>query len=212
MKLALVLSFLLLSLSVAAQTERGPNSVAESIYAQGFMLMQNGQYNDAKKHFILAIKMDSTDLNFYLSIAKIGYRTSNWTLADSIYTAAKKAFPDNSDIYMYAGDAYQNQLKLKLAVDNYSKAIEINNNSNNPQLYLYHLGRGNSYLQMKQYHKAILDYDKTLQLVPAFVDALTNRGVAKYYNKDKVGACNDWKKALENGNNAVDSYIKQYCN
>jgi len=38
-----------------------------------------------------------------------------------------------------------------------------------------------------------------------------NRGVSRLSMKDTTGACEDWKKALDLGNNAASGIIKQYC-
>ncbi len=106
-----------------------------------------------------------------------------------------------------AGDYYE-------AISDLSEAIDRNPNSN----FLIYAYRANAKHKIGNYYGAIEDYSKAIRLKPKEPKAITvwaksycNRGVSKYYLKDKEGACKDWHKAVELGVNDAYKYIKKYC-
>lgn len=61
--------------------------------------------------------------------------------------------------------------------------------------------RGNAYLGLKQYERAIQDYDKAIQLNPNYVNAIYWRGKCDEALGDEVKAQADFAKAKELGYN-----------
>jgi len=55
------------------------------------------------------------------------------------------------------------------------------------------------------------DYNKSIELDPEFSLAYKNRAELKYKLKDLLGACSDWEKAKELGENNTLSEINKYC-
>ncbi len=63
-----------------------------------------------------------------------------------------------------------------------------------PSLSLAFNARGYAYLRLKQYAKAISDFDRAIQLNPEYVNAYSNRAAAKKAAGDKPGADADLTK------------------
>jgi len=101
------------------------------------------------------------------------------------------------------------------AIDYFTKAIA---DKPDTQDFLIYSFRGNARSKMQRYNDAIDDFDKALDIKPDdimeysnWVKNYFNRGVAKYYLNDLVGACKDWNKALELGFGQAHDYIMDYC-
>jgi tetratricopeptide (TPR) repeat protein len=60
-----------------------------------------------------------------------------------------------------------------------------------------YVNRGSAYKNLKQYDKAINDYNKAIELNPADADAYYDRGIIYYYLKQYNKAINDYSKAIE---------------
>lgn len=80
--------------------------------------------------------------------------------------------------------------------------------------------RANARMKLGDNSAAILDFDKAVSLKPAeqnyytaWLTVIYNRGVAKFNNKDKDGACCDWNTALQFGlkDMSNDQAIKDNC-
>lgn len=84
----------------------------------------------------------------------------------------------------------------------YQAAIRLNNRAINSgelsrrNLGIVYLNRGNVYDDLKQYHKAIADYNQTLRLVPTYAKGYTNR--CNTYRKMKL-----YRRALADCTRAI---------
>lgn len=176
----------------------------------GFALLENENYKEAILYFQEAIALDPSQIIYYYNLANACLKSKNYGCALEAYDGAKLHFPDEADLYMYTGDVYQKQNKLKEAISEYDKAINLAKEGN-PFKYLFYFNRGNSYLKLKNYEAAVLNYTSTLNELPNYYGAYANRGMASYNLKQKAKACNDWQKAAENGYTAAKQYISMYC-
>jgi tetratricopeptide (TPR) repeat protein len=68
--------------------------------------------------------------------------------------------------------------------------------------------RGNSYYNLGFVDSALADYNACIQASPMFADAYANRGSLKFDSGDRTGACQDWLKALEYGNESMGSRLE----
>ncbi|MGM0581671.1 MAG: tetratricopeptide repeat protein [Bacteroidota bacterium] len=184
---------------------------ANEINNKGYTLLENGHYSKAILQFQEAIELDNTQIIYFYNLADACLKLEDNNCALEAYTNAKQYYPDEADLYMYTGDIYQNQNKLKEAVLEYDKAIKLVKEDNQLK-YLFYFNRGNSYLKLKDYNKAVQDYTSTLNEFPEYYGAYANRGMAYYYLKRTAEACSDWAKASDNGFDAAKQYISNYCN
>ena len=66
--------------------------------------------------------------------------------------------------------------------------------------------RGAVHLRMRQYELAIADFDRCLEINPAYAEAYQNRGLARLELRDFAGAAADFTRAIELGPQLVRSY------
>ena len=73
----------------------------------------------------------------------------------------------------------------------------------NPKNSSYYYNRGNTYSNLKDYEKAVNDYNRAIELNPNNASYYNNRGIGYYSLKDYEKAINDYSRAIElNPNNA----------
>jgi len=86
--------------------------------------------------------------------------------------------------------------------------------------FLTYAYRANARLKVGDNAAAMMDFDKAISLKPAeqnyysaWLTVIYNRGVARFNNKDKNGACADWNTALQFGLKDIgnDQAIKEHC-
>ncbi len=115
------------------------------------------------------------------------YAMSDFALMDS-------AVANNPHLpYAYAerGHAYLSQKKYKQAIDDYTKAIKINDKDPD-----YFLNRGLAYDKLHQYQEAYNDYTKALTLKEDYALAWLNRGNVLLKLKKEALAIEDYSAAI----------------
>jgi len=100
--------------------------------------------------------------------------------------------PDNS-LFYDRGNLKSNMNDLPGAIEDYTKAIALNNN------WLYYFSRANTYGQLKQYPEALKDYDQTINLIPAFPSAYYYKGLTLLNLKRINEACATWHAGADVG-------------
>jgi len=121
-------------------------------------------------------------------------------------TYAQKALSANYSIvssYITSGNDLYAQHNFKGAIDEYTKAIELNENSS----IAYH-NRGLAWQASKDYPKAIDDYNKAISLDDKYTDAYNNRGIVWYNMGDYSKSMEDYNKAIQ----LNDKYALVYNN
>ena len=86
--------------------------------------------------------------------------------------------------------------------------------------FLTYAYRANARQKIGDLAASMMDFDKAISLKPAeqnyysaWLTVIYNRGVSKFNNKDKDGACADWNTALQFGMKDIanDQAIKEHC-
>lgn len=121
---------------------------------------------------------------------------------------------ENVQTLVNKGDAFVNQKKFKEGITLYSKAIK-----QNPKVQLTYYNRGIAYSEIKDYTKALADFDKVLQLksnVVRMIDSDFNpsaegqgqvefgetfyqRAIVKSYMDSLQSSFEDFQEAIANG-------------
>ena len=113
--------------------------------------------------------------------------------------------PKNAAKYARGYDArgtnYYSNSYYDSAIDQYSKAIELD-----PNYARAYNNRGLVYSHKGDYDTAIKDFDQAIVLDPKFADAHDNRGKAFYDKGDYDAAIRDHEKAIELGFDKVTSF------
>jgi tetratricopeptide (TPR) repeat protein len=120
-------------------------------------------------------------------------RIRDWKNTTTLIDRAIAATGDNfGKAYYWRGMAYGKASDAQKAIQDFSKAIQIN-----PQLYEAYKFRGNIFGMMKNYESSIRDLSVFLEKYPTEVPELYNRGLS-YVNLDKnQEAIADFNKAIE---------------
>lgn len=108
--------------------------------------------------------------------------------------AAIKSEPNNADLYNIRGNNYLISKNYDKAVQDFTKATQINPYYKEP-----YNGLGVAYRNINRFDKAIENYSKAISLDPSYFEAYNNRGVAFMFLKDYDSMCSDFKKACSLG-------------
>ena len=65
--------------------------------------------------------------------------------------------------------------------------------------------------ELGDYQGAIADYNKALEIDPQGAFTYANRGLAKKFGNDLLGACDDWRKAGDLGDERSAEWVKEQC-
>jgi tetratricopeptide (TPR) repeat protein len=98
----------------------------------------------------------------------------------------------------YKGSERLQQGDFKGAVDALTKAI-----AKDPTNFGAFLNRGVAYDNLKQYDKALADFDSAIAIVPRFGRAFLNRGIVHDHMEQYEQAVADYDDALKNADNLV---------
>jgi len=111
------------------------------------------------------------------------------------------AYAQTAEDYFNSGLTKSNKQDYKGAIQDYSKAIELD-----PKLVKAYVNRGLAKANIKDYREAIQDYSKAIELDPKLAKTYESRGLAKANIKDYRGAIQDFTKAIELNPNLDKAY------
>ena len=112
---------------------------------------------------------------------------------ENVFTATQ--YFDRGNKFGYAG-------KYSEAVDEYSKAIELN-----PIYFDAYTNRGFTYLKLSRYDEAIQDCNRAIELAPDSCFAYNNRGSAYFELKKYSEAIHDFNSAIVINPNFANAYF-----
>jgi tetratricopeptide (TPR) repeat protein len=154
--------------------------------------------------------LDTSKADYYFDKGVECY--NNGDLSGSIFNWSLTIAIDSKDPNAYYSRAIvKNELYTwKAALKDYDKAIEIA-----PKFASALINRGGLKDENGDYQGAIADYKKVIQLDTTETENLQqayfNLGNTKLNLKDKSGACENWKKALELGAEYAKERINEFC-
>ena len=137
---------------------------------------------------------DNSFLGFNKKIEKFG-QVLEKILED--FNSALRLNSNDAESYKYRGRLCVELKKYTDALKDFNAAWQLNPNKTikTYQFYTY-FRRGNSYLRLKEYQKAISDYSNALQIQTDNFQCLCNRGEAYLFSGIYEAAIADLKKAL----------------
>jgi tetratricopeptide (TPR) repeat protein len=127
------------------------------------------------------------------------------------YEKAIEDFSKAIDLNPKYADAYNNRGNAYREIKQHEKAIEDYNKAieHNPNLAVAYNNRGLAYRKIKQYERAIEDHDKAIELNPKYAVAYNNRGNAYREIKQHEKAIEDYSKAIELNPKYADAYANR---
>jgi tetratricopeptide (TPR) repeat protein len=123
-----------------------------------------------------------------ISWTQVGYWQNNITLYDHTLKVTDYNWP----IYNNRGLAYSALGNYGQAIDDYSRAIEIN-----PDDAKACNNRGVAYNGLSNYRQAIEDYSRAIEINPSYADAYNNRGTSYADLGNHRQAIEDYGRAIE---------------
>ena len=96
---------------------------------------------------------------------------------------------------------------FKGALKDLNTLITMDSNFNDSAIFL----RGWMHINLKNYSDAMDDYSRSIEKSVFLKTSYGNRGFLKEIMNDKEGACSDWKKGGELGNEKAFSAFENHC-
>ncbi|MFT4680726.1 MAG: tetratricopeptide (TPR) repeat protein [Flavobacteriales bacterium] len=184
------------------------------------------RYNEGLADLKFAIKLDSTDIRLYTSMAVANMRLDK---SDQVITTCDKGLniaPKNTLLLTLRGEAKANMSLFRIALDDFQKAYELDTTDQRPKintamayngLELYDesletlneilrkypenayaiFQRGRTYMKMKKSELAQFDLDRVIELRPDNSIAYFNRGIILSDKKDWNAALTDYTKVIQ---------------
>ncbi|GAB3786697.1 hypothetical protein GCM10028818_50360 [Spirosoma horti] len=181
----------LVGLSINSSCKNDATDEAAQFFLKGNVQLQKREYKDAIRFYSEAIskKSDFADAYNNRGLAKFRDDDREGALAD--YTRAIQIDPD-------FGTAYFNRAEVLLETGDAAGSVtdlqHIEKQYRDSTFYQTRLA--DAYVRLNNPAQAQVAYDRALQLNPANVEALTNRGALSYSQKDYASASQDIKRAL----------------
>jgi tetratricopeptide (TPR) repeat protein len=169
-------------------------------------LMDGEQYKEALPFLDDLVTRDSISTIYRHNRAVTLFNLKKYSEALADYEILSAAIPAESEYVFQIGNAYEQLDSAELAVQFYSKAIQLENDK-----FLYYFKRGTVYLNEGKFKEAENDFNESLLLNPRHDNSLHNRGIALYKLGQTRKACQDWCQADELGNRYSASHIKTNC-
>lgn len=151
-------------------------------FSKGEANYKAGKYEAAVKDLREAVRLspDWEDPHYVLALALTELGNLKEAIAE-FKQVVKLAIKDQPKIISFynMGNAYADLGEYQDAVDSYKQAIQLNENSSNPQpLSKPHNNLGLAYAALGQLTEAISEFNQAVQLKPDYAEAHYNLGVA----------------------------------
>ena len=178
----------------------------EYFWQRGKLFLENRKFAKASEDFSRVLKLDPSRLEVYQERAKAlaGAEKFNSSLEDiSLYMLL---FPKDPYAHYTHGYILSTMHKYMDAIKALDLSITMDHSI--PEFFYQ---RGLCHLDLRNYKAAIYDFAQVLDLNPGDADAWYQKGIARMYDGDPEGACNDLKKASILGNKEAYKQSLQLC-
>jgi tetratricopeptide (TPR) repeat protein len=212
-KTGLVL-FVLLSAAGSVAAQEGKliaDDQTVDLYNEALRLTESGDNEEAVTKLLGALERTPDAREIYLALVTPCFNSGQVALLQEQLKQAKTFFPDDDEFYYYSGLIYQQDNNQSMAIREFTLAIARGTKTKARLLPTYHASRGNCYLKLEQFDKAIADYTSCLALDTRAGASHANRGIAYFKTGRPALACADWKKAKGLGVSSVNQYLAKYC-
>ncbi|HLG35690.1 MAG TPA: hypothetical protein VI757_12480 [Bacteroidia bacterium] len=155
-------------------------------------------------------RMSKNLVKEYYTKALADLKNKNYDSAILLSTSAIALEPTNPAYFYLRGITRKEFQHYNNAIEDFTKAIEIN--PKDTVIYLYYFERAICKHHLSEFKSSIVDYDHAIKMFPQWALAYYNRGLAKSEIHDFKNACHDWLKAKELGYNGSDKMLNKYHN
>jgi tetratricopeptide (TPR) repeat protein len=160
-----------------------------------------GAYDDALRHFSLAMDMDPNYSEYYNDRGNVYLKMGLFAEACADYRKAIELSPPYHEVYTNLGQAFRRMSRWEDAVRAYSVALDLD-----PKQALALAGRGQCHDALGRLAEAEADYSVSLAIDPTQWDVLASRAVVRYLTGDLAASLVDLDRALELSPGNADLY------
>ncbi len=139
------------------------------------------QYQEALRDTKLAVKIDSTIADYYLTMVDVYFVMNNTRLTKETLLSMERKFPENAKASLKLAELYFLVKQYQDAITYINKALRIDEN----QAEAYHL-KGNVYLETRDTNKAISSFQTAIEQDNKYVDAYYDLGMLNAARKNPV--------------------------
>lgn len=151
-----------------------------------------GAFDDALRHFSMAMELDPNYSEYYNDRGSIYLRLGRLAEAESDYRQAIDLSPPYHEVYTNLGQCCRRMGRFDDAIGAYAIALDLN-----PGQALALAGRAQCHDALGRVAEAEADYAASLALDPRQWEALANLAVLRYTAGDVAGALSDLDSALQ---------------
>lgn len=175
------------------QTDQNDWYIENAYYNIGLAHHQLGNYYKAIKILTTFIKINPKDPKGYFARANAYLYIQEYKNAEIDNIRAIQFDSKNSDSYYNLGICYDNLGDSNLAIEQYSKAIELSPYWNDN----YYYNRALCYVDVKEYEKAKSDYDEAININNQDANYFWGRGFMSYTLKYYDASIEDYSEAIK---------------
>lgn len=201
-----------------------PNA-EEAYYERGRIYNEQKKYLEAIQDFTKVVTLNPKHHRAYYLRGYTQFLTGKYREAVSDFNFSIELYTNSALAFWYRAEAKVKLGDMPGACEDWDKAYRLGyfeataKIRNNCQGMLQSskvaadefLRNGDIKLDKGDAKGALLDYMKAYELEQESGAILYSIGLAKIFLKDKVGACEAWKKAIELGSPEAHELLKQHC-
>lgn len=145
---------------------------SDAYWGRGMARKMKHEYKEAEEDLENAIQLNPNNDEAYISLAEVKYHLSDYGKAELYYSAYLKKNPKDYETYSDRGFVRMERLNIKEAIEDYTKAIDLNPNIQ----YQDYLDRGKAKYLIQLYDSANSDFKKAVEINPNSLDLLYSLG------------------------------------
>jgi tetratricopeptide (TPR) repeat protein len=145
---------------------------SDAYWGRGMARKMKKEYKEASQDLEKAIQLNPNNDEAYISIAEVQYHLTDYTKAEYYYSQYLKKYPEDFDTYSDRAFVRMQNLSIKEAILDYTKAIDLNPNKQ----YQDYIDRGKAKYLIKLYESANSDFNKAIEINPNSLDLLYSLG------------------------------------
>ncbi|MEE4196918.1 MAG: tetratricopeptide repeat protein [Bacteroidales bacterium] len=169
----------------------------ESLVNLGNDFIKLNDYKSALEKFEDALQTLPTYAPALDGKARVLILMEDYRQAEKTINQAIEFNSDYAPFYLTRGKAYFHRGKLKDALNDFNRGIDLLPNQNNKELRSdFFVNRGATHQKLLNFDQALEDYSKTIQINPENPNTYLYRGALYYENQDYNEAMDDFSKVI----------------
>ncbi|MGL4524900.1 MAG: tetratricopeptide repeat protein [Spirochaetia bacterium] len=175
-----------------------PAPKAKTLNDIGFRFYNQGNYEDARAYFSLALKMDPAFVDAYINRSATNIKLTRFNEALNDASRALQLQPNNVQALNNRGNAYSGKNNFSRALEDYKKAYQLQ-----PNFLDVLFNIANMYYRMNLRMDAVRYYTRVLEVHPGMTQAYIFRGLAQHQLGYQQRALEDFKVVLRMQNRGL---------